>query len=116
MDYVLWLIASYSLTFAFIESPMLKPIRNIVLKLPAHFHHLTKCYHCAGFWASMFLFNFCFESTNLIQDMLIASLFGAGVILIVQYLMMFLLTSNKLKNIQYEELTHKINKEKITEN
>lgn len=45
-------IMAYSLTFAYIESPLFERARRVAARIHPH---LTGCYHCSGFWFSAIL-------------------------------------------------------------
>lgn len=56
LDYLVYILASYSLTFGFIESPLFDGIRRkITIKKNSKLKYLCHCYHCSGFWLSLFL-------------------------------------------------------------
>lgn len=50
MDLFLFIFAVYSLTFAFIHSPLLLPIKLFIKnKLPEKLKSGVDCFHCVGF-------------------------------------------------------------------
>jgi hypothetical protein len=55
LEYVVYLLASYSLTFAWMESPLFESFRKKVVLSTTKLNYLGKCYHCSGFWISLAL-------------------------------------------------------------
>jgi hypothetical protein len=55
LEYIVYLLASYSLTFAWMESPLFETFRKKVKTSPTKLNYLGKCYHCSGFWISLAL-------------------------------------------------------------
>lgn len=55
LEYIVYLLASYSLTFAWMESPLFETFRKKVKSSSTKLNYLGKCYHCSGFWISLAL-------------------------------------------------------------
>lgn len=58
---IIFFLASFSVTFGFIHSPLAEPIRNLLIKvLPEKYHMITECPHCSGTWIALFLSVICY--------------------------------------------------------
>jgi len=77
---IIYSIACYSLTFGVIESPnkIIAKFRNFIQQEISE--KLIKCYHCCGFWVSLFLSPFI---SNSIYESFIYALYGGGIVYLI---------------------------------
>ena len=53
-EFFLFIVSVYSLTFGFIHSPLLSPLKEFIRsKLPDRLKPGCDCFHCVGFWMSL---------------------------------------------------------------
>ena len=101
-------MASYSLTFGYIESPILEPVRKVVEtylgRIDKKFIQLTWCYHCAGFWLSLVVALTMYSEEPPIMYVVLA-LASSGVILVIQYWMTNTLLRNKKLDMESEDVS-----------
>jgi len=106
LQFILLIAAAYSVTFGYIESPALEPLRELVGKL-TRFHsklgQLTWCYHCVGFWVSLILSLVIYENESWGMYLVLA-LASSGIIVMIQYKMAGMLLSNKKLNMEVEDV------------
>ncbi len=69
-------IACYGLTFGWIESPITKPIREL-LKKNKFLIYLTTCYHCSGFWIGIIISKYILDISSL-RYIILYGLYSAG--------------------------------------
>jgi len=83
-DLLLFSIAAFSLTFGIIESPnyFIKKFRTMIETYISE--KLVICYHCCGFWISLFLSPFLLHQLklNILYSFLIA-LYGGGIVYLI---------------------------------
>lgn len=83
IDLFLFIFAVYSLTFAFIHSPLLLPIKMFIKnKLPERLKSGVDCFHCIGFQMSIIILVFVFNIFS-VKMLFLYSLVGAAFSMII---------------------------------
>ena len=87
MNWFIFSIACYSLTAAYLDSPLFDGLRKMARKIHPE---LAECAQCSGFWISLFVYTMMFKPTGFF-DIVLHALFASGMIIFYDKLVMLLL-------------------------
>jgi prepilin signal peptidase PulO-like enzyme (type II secretory pathway) len=93
-ELIIYSVACYSLTFGIIESPnkLIKLFRELIKDKISE--KLIICYHCCGFWVSLFLSPFIIKSFDLsFYHSFIIALYGSGIVYLIHVIEDYILSN-----------------------